>query len=252
MKKIIATAIAFLFASAPAFAGSYGFPQKNENSAFTTADPTMVLGGVRVDANDTARSTSGNYATLTTNDMGNLKVQVEGNRKPTYSCTTGQFATIASATDMAELYWGSKTIKVLKVMVSYKNAAANAVNDFFLIKRSGANTSGTPTTPGVVKHDSNSGAATGVVKYYPSGGANPTTGATAAGFGTVAVMSSNPVDTLTSAQTNCNPIVLFEATPYTQPITLRASGEGLVVNNGGVTLQGTTPLISVTYIWTEE
>lgn len=172
--------------------------------------------------------------------------------RTTYSCTTDLFTPLASATDMAQLFGsGTKTVKLLRIYISYTTAsAANQCNTFYVIKRSTANSSGTPTTPTVIPVDSNNAAGTAVVKYYASG-SNPTTGTT---VGTLVVA---PLVAATSATSTSQPpqsgmFLVYDADQCGQTVVLRGTGEGVVINNNGATLTGTSAKVSVTYVWTEE
>jgi hypothetical protein len=104
--------------------------------------------------------------------LGIPAVNTEGT-KASYSAAILGFTPAASATDFAQIAGsGSKTIRVTRISISGIATAAATV-DIQLLKRSTANTGGTPTSVTLVPHDSNDAAATGTVTSY---GANPTTG----------------------------------------------------------------------------
>jgi hypothetical protein len=220
---------------------------KAEDAASASGDTLVSVGAVRTDSNDTAQtSASGDYSAPTCNDMGNLKVQVEPSRKQTFMCTTTPVVPVAATTDIAELYWGSKTIKILKVIVSYQATAAGTA-DCYLIKRGTTtqNSGGTSATPTICPLDSNNSAATAVVKSYTG---NPSLGTTLANV-TMQTITSGGI----SAGVPFNgTYTIFDESTMGGPIVLRASKEGLVVNFNGVIPGGTSPKIATTYIWTEE
>ena len=176
-------------------------------------------------------------------------LQSEPSLKATYVCATPPFATVASATDMWQIFGSSsKTIRILKITCSYYSGAASlAPNYFYLVKRSSANSSGTTTTPTVLPLDSNDASASAVVKYYASG-SNPTTGTAVANVSMLASLGINPSNVPQPAV----PIILFDADKYGHALVLRGVAEGVVINNNGVTLPGSSPTLMVTVTWTEE
>ncbi len=165
----------------------------------------------------------------------------------TYAASTPYFTPATSAGDMFELYWGSsKTIKVLKIFCNYRNPGGGiGINDFVVLKRNAANTSGTPQSTTAVPLDSNNAAAVGVCRYWT---ANPTSSGS---LGQIALVSSHGTSP-SYFQFESHPIILFDADKYGQPIVLRASAQGVVVNNGGQTVPGSSPTVQFTIVWTEE
>lgn len=253
-RKIVQALIAltlFNFAS-PVYAGSYGFGTKAEDAASASGDSLLPVAAVRKDGNDTAlTSTDGDYTVLSTNDVGNLKVQVEPTRKTTYTVWTGAFTCASSATDVWQLYAGSnKIVKVLKVWyVDYDTGSSAANNNVSLIKRSTANSSGTPVTNTIVPMDSSFAAADAVSKHYT---ANPSLGTT---VGTVAqAPCSGSLQTpYTYYQSlNSGTKTLFDADKYGAPIVLRGTSQGITINLNGATQAGASPKFAVGCVWTEE
>lgn len=172
------------------------------------------------------------------------EIQSAPSYKATYSASSALLTPVASATDLAILNGSaSKTIRLLKVFCTYKTDGAAGSRDqniFYLVKRSTANSAGTPTTLTNVPLDSANAAASAVCLSYT---ANPTPGTT---VGTVIVGSAY------SGQISGPSIVLFDADKYGQALVLRGTAQGVAVNNNGVTVPGTSPQVQFTYVWTEE
>lgn len=221
---------------------------KAQNNAVGSTDTGVAPVYKRQDGNDTAYGTNGNYIIPSANDVGNAKVQIEPSRKTTYVCVVPKFTPIASATDMVQIYGsGTKTIKILLVELNYVATTTASSNDFYLIKRSTANTGGTATTPTALSLDSNNAASTAVVKYYASG-SNPTTGTTVANL---MMASLNPTYTNVASGLPAWQ-VLYDWRNGGQACTLRGTGEGLVLNNNSQTLGGTSATIAMRITYTEE
>lgn len=176
---------------------------------------------------------------------------IKSSTKASYMASTADIVPVASTTDLFELYGSSsKTIKVLRVEVGYRGATAAAAMDVcYLLRRSTANSSGTSATLTNVKLDSNNAAATAVAKSYT---ANPTTGTLVGNITTNYITGA-----LDGGTTGLQPgakgsFVLFDANIAGQPIVLRGTGEGVVVNFNGTKPQMGTPKLSVIFYWTEE
>lgn len=225
----------------------YGFPKQSEDAAHTSGDAGILLLAVRRDYNDTAQtSAEGDYGALTCNQFGNLKVQVEPSCKNTYMACSGPFTPAASATDFFELYpaGSSKVLKVLRIILSY-SATMTAVNNFYLYKRSAANGTGGQAITEVAL-DSQAPAVTGIAKYYNSGGGNPSS--VGAGVLLRTVLAPNVYNaTAVGAE-----IIVWDAATMGGPIVLRGTSEGIALNNNAATVNGTSPLLSVSVLWTEE
>lgn len=162
--------------------------------------------------------------------------------KATYVASSAYFTPVASATDLGVMNGSaSKNVHVLKVLLNYQSATAGTlyVDSFAVVKRSTANSGGTSTTLTSVPLNS-ANTATAVAKIYT---ANPTTGST---VGTIAVGQG------VSGIAGDNTLVLFDADKYGQACDLNGTAQGLAVNHNGVTVQGSSPLIQITYIWTED
>ncbi len=106
-------------------------------------------------------------------------VNTEGT-KLSYSVGVIDFLPVATPTDFWNLTGSAtKTVRVTRIVISgIATAAASRATQ--LIKRSTANTGGTPTSLTIPPHDSNDAAATALVQTYA---ANPTTGTSVGIFG---------------------------------------------------------------------
>lgn len=175
-------------------------------------------------------------------------VRIQDSSKATYLATTTSFNPIASATDMVAVTGSStKTIKILLITIGYfSNTTSIGRNDFYIVRRSSADSGGTPTTVTAQALDTNNASATATIKYYPTG-SNPTLGTT---VGTLKVTSLAPLNT-------GYPLAQGEQTVFDwrsagQAITLRGTSDVIAVNNNGATVAGTSPTICVNILFTEE
>lgn len=234
--------LAFVFAGNTAFAASYGFPKAAEDAAHTSADSGFPVWGVRTPGNDTAQtSADGDYGAIAITQYGNPKVQVEPSTAKTFTVATVPFTPAASATDISELFYGSKKVKILRIVLSYKGSPT-AADFFYLQKRGSANSGGTSATPTVVPLDS-ANTATAVVKNYT---ANPTVNST---VGTISCMTVGNLVT-NSSGVGYN-VVLWDAATMGGPIVLNATGQGVGIWLNGTTISG-IPTVAVSYTWIEE
>lgn len=161
-----------------------------------------------------------------------------------YSASSPQFPPVATATDMCEIFGSAtKTIKVTSIELASNQSTAGA-NQFYIIKRSTANSGGASTTLVGVPFDSGRAAATAVVKYYT--GSNPTTGSTVGNIFVKRVLSGVSTSIL-------NPYIemLVPVTNVFQPIVLRGTGEGVAINFQGVAIPSGLS-IACTFRWIEE
>jgi hypothetical protein len=164
--------------------------------------------------------------------------------RPTYQASVTGLVTAASATDFFTIQGSaSKLVTVLNVEC-YGTASTAATADILMIKRSTANLTGTSTSPTAVPVDSNSGAATAVVKAYT---VNPGTLGTAVGTLRAAKMAL-PLPA-TGAVLQRLQFLLGDG-PFEQPVTLRGVAQTLALNGNAATL-GTGAAVSCTVVWTE-
>lgn len=175
------------------------------------------------------------------------QVMMKPSDKATYMGCTGVFNPAASTTDMCRISGSStKTVRILRILLTYKTTSVTNTNDFYLIKRSAANTGGTTVSTTAVACDSNNAAATAAMIHYT---ANPT--GLGAAVGTIGVLTAVTTSLANSAAGANTFITLFDADKYGQAITLRGTAEGLCINNNGSTVaNGGTP--SIIIVWTEE
>lgn len=216
----------------------------NNNSAFVT--PTTkksvfydtITGSHKSEAN-LLYQIANQTQTVT---VSNTPTVVVNNQKNTYSANITGLATAATATDIFTIYGSNtKTVKVLKILISATQTAAGIVN-VNIIKRSTANTGGTSTNPTRVPWDVNNVASTATINAYT---ANPTLGST---IGTVE-SSKLFVSTTGTNTIDDHHEISFDGL-NNQPITLRGTSNGLAVNLGGVTVAGSS--FDITVIYTEE
>ncbi len=170
---------------------------------------------------------------------GGQSARHAGTFQLTYS-SSFNVASAVTATDIAVITGSAtKTLYVTKVIVSAE-ATASALVDLLLIKRSAADTGGTPVVNTPIPHDSLDAAATGTVTSYT---ANP--GALGAAVGTV---RRGYVEAAAAAAVS-SPTVIFEFGERGKPITLRGIAQQLAINLAGVTVTG--GLFTITYEWYE-
>lgn len=265
--RIILSAFAVLglMQTTPAIAGSYGEISitsqvpgtgatnlgKAEDAAHTSADTGVAVFGVRKDDPQTEpTSATGDYGNLTTNAKGHLHVVTVGPN--TYRGSTGIFTAATSATDMCIINGSaSKTIEIKAIYCNYNSTVSTVINNFFLVKRSTADTDSGGGSVGTteIAHDSNNAAVTAVMKHYNSTTGNPSAVGTA--VGTIEVVTLQPTQTTTNAA-HQQKLALYVCEPGTQGITLRGTGDGLAINNNGATVAGTSPQVGFTIVWTEQ
>ncbi len=197
------------------------------------------MAGVRIEGN-----TSGNVAEVDASN--NIKVVttsiVDG--KPMYSAACRNITPPATPSDFCILNGSaSKTIRVLRMILSTTQTTAG-VNEFFIVKRSTANSGGTSTSPTICPYDSNNAAAQATVLQYS---ANPTTGATVAN-----VLTARMLTPTTTSATQAYVVIDFTSTGLTSSgIVLRGAAQGLAFNFNGAALP-TGLNVNCTYEWTEE
>jgi len=207
---------------------------KAEDAAHTSSDTGVMMLGVRNDDGDTNLSgTDGDYTPIATNAKGHVRSVIETPSKATYMIDTGEFTPAASPTDVfAILGSSSKTVKILRVVLtSNYNSTAAARQFFSLIKRSATNTGGTSAACTIVPMDSGDAAASCSAKTYS---ANPSGLGTSVGS---VVSCSFTSAGFTASQERS--FVLFDAHLAGEPITLRGTSEQLVVNLNAVRASAT-------------
>jgi hypothetical protein len=164
-------------------------------------------------------------------------------RKATYSAATIAYAPYATPQDVVGILGSaSKRVRVLRFAVSGRATAANQL-DVQLLKRSTADTSGTPTALTAVPHDSNDVAATATVNTYA---AVPTAG--------------TPLGAIRAQQINLSaagsggaavPVEFDFGTVNDKAIVLNSAAEGLYLNLNGAAMPAGT-VLNVFVEWSEE
>ena len=173
---------------------------------------------------------------------GGLIVSTEGT-KPTFSTGSVGFTVPATPTDVVAIYGSAtRTIRVLRVVVSGTAATAAQGIAVALIKRSTALTGGTAVVPVTAVFDSNSPAATASVAHYTALG----TPGTSAG-----IVAARTVNFPITTSAFSDRIIVDFATNNAQGLVLRGTTQGLVVNLNGVALANATTM-SYEVVWTEE
>lgn len=153
----------------------------NQRQIFVLGDPSSSSNVQNIQALTDAMSITGLYAAFcgevpmlinasglgdrmrsAIGTIGVASINTEGT-KTTYSVGITGFTPAATATDFFNIIGSAtKTVRVTRIAISGM-ATSGASIAISLVKRSAANTSGTPTTPTPVPHDANDAAATAVV-----------------------------------------------------------------------------------------
>lgn len=173
-----------------------------------------------------------------TTDYDSAGREVSFQSKQTYSCSN-TFTPAATPTDLITLTGSAtKTIRVYSMYLATTNTAAGS-QQYFVIKRSTADTTGTFVTTTPVPHDSNDSANTATCGHYT---ANP--GALGTAVGTVnTVRWASPIVVPTSfagvaEDAGRELLPWYDRTLLDQPLTLRGTAQQLVVNFNGAALVG--------------
>jgi hypothetical protein len=162
---------------------------------------------------------------------------------PTYTTTNADITPVATPTDVIALIGSAtKTILVTKFEIT-PTANANGSLDFYVYKRTTANTGGTSTATAITPNDSSNPAPTAVAKLYS---ANPSA------LGTGSLVRATRI-TLASKSPNGIAVQTWvEAfgTGNQQPIVLRGVNESLCINMNSQALPTGTE-IYFTLEWVE-
>lgn len=181
------------------------------------------------------------------NDSAPVRTEDTGGTKATYTYTISATAPYATPTDWVVLRGSAtKLMKVVHIEYSGVATAATAGNIILIKKHTVANTGGTSTNPAVIKHDSNDGAATGLILLYTVA---PTIDGTAAIWKTVR-LTYGLVAAAAGTWAQDRYVYDYSANPY-EPMTLRGVAQELAFNFNSVAIPaGGVYDLSVT--WTEE
>lgn len=183
----------------------------------------------------------GNGATLLPLSTNALAVRPLPYEPQTYSASSSAFVSAVTPTDVFIINGSaSKIIRIHRINVSGTTTSGSAIRcTINLVRRSTANTGGTPVASSVALYDSTNAAATAVAQHYT---ANPTVG-TSAGI-VRSVNTSFQVSGITNS-TLFYDLLKFDS----QPIVLRGVAQGLAVNLNGTTITG--GIVSVSVEWSE-
>lgn len=208
------------------------------DAAQNTAAPAnaLVAGGV---FNTTIPAiTAGNATQLQADSTGALLVNIEG-RKKTYSA----FVSFTPAAGDIALIPGNATttVRITRVEVSLSTTGTAGIEAVSLVKRSAADTAGTPASMTVVPHDSNFAAANSTPVSYTTA---PTPGAAVGSIRGVQFFDES--STVAGANTW---LWEFGTRGGAAEIVLRGTAQELCINLGGAVA---TQTATVSFEWLEE
>lgn len=232
---LLLTVAAMAFAQQSGPIGSLVGRTASDNALYVTSgtDPVTVTGSVQATVPNTISAIIENF--------GALFVLGQGDAFSASSPVAG-FTPVATATDVCVITGSaSATITVLDARITGTATAATTA-DFFLIKRSAANSAGTSAALTVVPHDSADTSVAPTVLQYT---ANPTIN------GTVGVVSQTKVllpiaGTVSAAPANLNLL------PQGAAIRLNGIAEQLAINYNGAALPAGAAAWRCTFSWIEE
>lgn len=162
--------------------------------------------------------------------------------KVTYRSATFAYTPYATPTDIIAITGAAgKQVRITYIYLWGSSTSASN-QDFGLIKRSTANTGGTPTTLTAVPLDSANVAATATVQTYA---AAPTTGNA---VGTLGVEQANMPAT---AGAGGSPLTWTFGVRNAQSVVLRGANEVLAINYNGAAVPAGT-VLQFEMEWTEE
>jgi hypothetical protein len=164
-------------------------------------------------------------------------------RKPTFSAAAIAYSPYATPQDIFGIVGSaSKQVRVLRFAVSGRATSANQL-DVQLVKRSSADTGGTPTALTAVSHDSNDGAASAVVSSFA---AAPT-----AGTLTGAIRAQQINLSAAGSGGAAVPVEFDFGSVNDKSIVLNAASEALYLNLNGAAVPAGM-VLNVFVEWSEE
>jgi hypothetical protein len=216
--------------------GSFNYPLFARGQGATIGSYGVQLGGVD--------ATTNTFQFQKVNTLGAAGVYLESSNKAAYTVSGLPITPPATPTDIVTLYGSAtKTVRILRIVL---NSTQNTIgiNDWFIVKRSTANTGGTSAAVTAVPLDSNFAAPTATNLRYT---ANPTALGTVVGNVAIVNIVSPPTAPGTSG-TSYIPYV-FDFT--NNPLVIRGVAQGIAINFNGAALPAG---LSVNYqiTWTEE
>lgn len=163
----------------------------------------------------------------------------------TYAVTIYDVTPVAAATDVLQIIGSAtKTIAITNIRITADANAATEL-DFYVYKRSAANTGGTATNPAIAKYDSANANASATVKLYS---ANPST----LGAGVLLCASQFIVPpTTTNGGIPIMPLLFPFGGQTSQSVILRGTNESVSVSMNGQTIPAGLGLY-ITIEWTEQ
>ncbi len=223
-------------------------------SSDNTPFPTIVRG-------DTKGGTSAANATVSSVDADHNALDVfvrgggggggaiEPGTIESYMSSDAEFTPASSATDVWSIFGsGTKTIKIFYIGLHFTGTGGGS-GTLYLLRRSSTNSGGTSSSTTPTKLDSNNAAATCTIKSYT---ANPSSLGTSAGQLVVTTLA--PYISFSGATLTYGPVEfpLFDYKLLGQPIVLRGTSEGIVLNCNGTSPSSTSTKLSLRVIFTEE
>jgi hypothetical protein len=187
-------------------------------------------------------------ARVTLYDSAGNEIKNPGQLASYCAATSAAVTPPATPTDVFTIAGsGTKTVKVFRMWISTLQTTAG-VNSWFILRRSSADTSGTPATTNAIPNDANDASATASVQQWT---ANPTLGTLVNTTGTVwAGRVNSPAAGTAGIGGNLVTEVDF-TTLFGRPLILRGTAQQLAFNFAGAALpSGMTFLAGVS--WTEE
>ncbi len=211
---------------------------KAEDAVAASGDTGVAILALRNDALTSNVSASGDYIVPVTDTYGHLIFKDQQRHKRTYR-TAFVVVPAASATDIFQLIGSATTtVEITQIIISGTQATAGLV-DFYIKKRSTANTSGTSSASTNVPLISTDAAATAVGAIYT---ANPTTGTDVGNIYIQAI----PIGLTTSSTNN---IVSINFGERGKSLILSGVAQAMAINLNGVTVG--TGSLKVTIEFTE-
>lgn len=211
---------------------------KAEDAAAASGDTVVAIAGVRNDLLTSNVSASGDYIVPVTDTYGALIVKDQQRHKATYR-TAFVVSPAASATDVFQLIGSAtKTVEITKIIISGTQTTAGLV-DFYVKKRSTANTGGTSSASTNVPLISTDAAATAVGAIYT---ANPS--ALGTDVGNIYIQAL-PIGASTASTNN---IVEINFGERGRALILSGVAQALAINLNGVTVTGGSLKITVEFL----
>lgn len=199
----------------------------------------------------TALAPIGSVEPRSLSQLGNLRTAIVelSPQRISYSVTTAAFTPAATPTDLF-IIGGSATrvIRILDLRIA-GTATAASTQDFFIIRRSTANTGGTFVASTLIVSDTNDAAATATVGHYT---VNPTTGTLVGTVSRKKVMLPIGTTVVDNTSQNLLPTAGDGIGFTSKPITLRGTAQQLAINFNGAALPAGAANWYCTVTWTED